>query len=309
LASLIAAARRQSHTRLEVYVYQLAGLAVAVAVSAVWKGADPQGVVQGALGGATVAWWGQALQARGFVLGSLAIFTGWTLVACYRAMRIELRMRNGPWVWLAWLVFIGLYVAGFDLSWGSKGSASHADVVARRLALGTGVYAAVAYVMVLLEPKDRVLYRWLATELGVGRVAPALARFQAWMTSYAATVLLAVASMVWAALHGGSAVQDPLRLIAGLGFLTRDLGILVLMQTLPGRRGDLAAVVTLFALYVLVPAIVQGVGLDAALPLFYPAGTVPVWLGAVIAWAEGIMAFGAAARRVGIEPRAVPASA
>ena len=29
-------------------------------------------------------------------------------------MRLELKMRNGPLVWLAFLVFIGVYVAGFD---------------------------------------------------------------------------------------------------------------------------------------------------------------------------------------------------
>ena len=30
-------------------------------------------------------------------------------------MRIELKMENGPLVWVGFLVFIGIYAAGFDV--------------------------------------------------------------------------------------------------------------------------------------------------------------------------------------------------
>ena len=61
------------------------------------------------------------------------------------------------------------------------------------------------------------------------------------------------------------------------------------MRSLPGRRrGDLAALGILFALYVLVPAIVKGFGLENLLMAFYPQPTMPPWVGPVVAWAEGI---------------------
>ena len=44
----------------------------------------------------------------------------------------------------------------------------------------------------------------------------------------------------------------------------------------------------LFALYVLAPAIINGLGFKNLLMLFYPFPTSPLWMGPVVAWAEGI---------------------
>ena len=60
------------------------------------------------------------------------------------------------------------------------------------------------------------------------------------------------------------------------------------MQTLPGRRsGDLGALAILFALYVLAPAILNGLHVNDALYLFFPQLQNPTWLGAAAAWIEG----------------------
>ena len=76
---------------------------------------------------------------------------------------------------------------------------------------------------------------------------------------------------------------------AALGFLLRDVAIFILLQTLPGpRRGDFAAVVMLFALYVLAPAIANGLGLNQTLVAFYPQPSTPIWLSPAVAWAEAI---------------------
>ena len=89
-------------------------------------------------------------------------------------------------------------------------------------------------------------------------------------------------------LHPRSA-RDFLDTLVALGFLTRDVSIFVLMRSLPGRRrGDLAALGILFALYVLAPAIFKGVGLNSLLMLFFPQPTSPLWMSPALAWAEGI---------------------
>jgi hypothetical protein len=304
LASLIAAERRQSHTRLEVAVYQLVGLAAALVVSMVWRAVEPAAHVEDS-GPSVFPWWGLALGTRGFALVSIAMFTAWTLAACYRAMRIELRMRNGPQVWLAWLAFITVYVAGFD---GLLRNERFIDtnVVSQRLGLALSVNAFLTYAMVLLEPKDRVLYRWLGAELRAGRVGSAVAHLQAWMMSYAACVLLAVLLIAWLAGQEGPALPMRAFLVAALGFLTRDVGIFVLMRTLAGQRGDVAALGTLLALYVLLPAILNGGG-ETVLSFFFPfpGG----WLGAAIAWVEAAVVVIAASGRIAIERPAVSAAA
>ena len=111
LASLIAVNRRQRHSRFEIFVYQLAGVVAALAAFWVWQAADPESALLfGKKPTETILWWGQTFGSQGFLLVSLALFTGWILIGCYREMRLELRMSNGPLVWLGFLLFIVTFV-------------------------------------------------------------------------------------------------------------------------------------------------------------------------------------------------------
>ena len=303
LASLVAIGRRQSHSRFEVFLYQMIGIGAAVAVYWVWSTADPIAALQSHKPAVDfIVWWGVSLDARAFLLISVAIFAGWTLAGCYRQMRLELKMRNGPLVWLGFLIFMGIYVAGFD-AWLS-GSVKGWDPVALRLLLAGTTFAALTYVMVLLEPKDRVHYRWMQGQIRQGFVLNALNGLQAWMMSYMAGAVTAVALSLWL-LHDAAAasVGQPLAR-ATLGFLTRDVALFVLMNTMPGKRtGDFAALAILFAAYVLAPAILSGLQAHALLFLFYPLLPSPSWSGVIAAWVEGLAVAGMAVGRLALTER------
>src|SRR5215472_5732801 len=136
LASLIAIRRGQGHSRLEIMLYQFVGLAAAIAVYLVWSVADPVAALVPQLHAAdTIPWWGHVLDARLFLLASLAVFAGWILIACYREMRLELMLPNAPTVWTAFLVFLGVYCAGFDAWMKGNNSIAGLDPVAVRLVL------------------------------------------------------------------------------------------------------------------------------------------------------------------------------
>jgi len=142
--------------------------------------------------------------------------------------------------------------------------------------------------MVLLEPKDRVLYRWMGAEFLKGRLGRVAYVMQGWMMSCKAAFIVGICLIAWL-LHEDAAPAAAV-IGAALGFLLRDVAIFVLLQTLPGpRRGDFAAVVTLFALYVLAPAIADGLGLTQALVLFYPQPWIPAWQSPATAWAEALI--------------------
>jgi hypothetical protein len=288
LASLVATGRRQGHSRFEIFVYQTAGIAAALAVWWIWSEADPvASLLTGKQAVDTVIWWGSAIDARVFMLTSVAIFAGWTLVGCYREMRLELKMRNGPLVWLGFLVFMGVYVAGFD-AWLSNGLKDW-DPVALRLLLAAIAFGGLTYVMVLLEPKDPVHYRWMMGRLSQGHVLSALSGMQAWMMSYAAAFAMAAALSLWLLHEPSAAVVGQPLVLAEMGFITRDVALFVLMQTLPGkRRGDYAALAILLVLYVLAPVIVQGLHAEKLLMLFFPQYPAPTWIGVAAAWVEGL---------------------
>ena len=308
LASLIAARRRQAHSRLDVFLYQLVGLTAGVIVYTVWTVADPAGsILLRKVATDFVTWWGWSLDTRLFLLASLAVFAAWTLTACYREMRLELKMQNGVLVWLGFLVFIGVYVAGFDAWLASDKIMSGWDAASLRLGLAVTTFAVLTYVMVVLEPKDRVHFRWLGSQLASGRFAAAGNGLQAWMMAYAAALLCGSVLLVLLWRHPPTEAGAPAFVAAGLGFLTRDVWIFVLMQTLPGRRrSDLAALGILLALYVFAPAILNGLGLKSMLALFYPQPDEPSLFGPAIAWVEGIVVAAAAIGRIGLS-KPVPA--
>ncbi len=235
LASLVAIRRRQAHSRLDIFVYQVIGLAAGVAVYTIWSIADPAGsILTRKPASDFVIWWGQSFDTRGFLLVSLALFTAWTLIGCYREMRLELKMRNGPVVWLAFLVFIGIYVAGFDAWLARDKSVAGWDPASLRLALAATTYATLTYLMVFLEPKDRVHYRWLGSQLAGARIGAFLGGLQAWMTAYVAT-LICVAVLLASLFETRPELADQLPLIAAAaGFLTRDVAIFVIMRSCRG---------------------------------------------------------------------------
>ncbi|HWA90074.1 MAG TPA: hypothetical protein VG889_08580 [Rhizomicrobium sp.] len=300
LASLVAVRRRQAHSRLDVFIYQVVGLAAGIAVYTIWSIADPAGsILTHKKASDFIVWWGQSFDNRGFLLVSLAIFTAWTLAACYREMRLELQMPGGVLVWLAFLAFIGLYVAGFDAWLSDDKTLSGLDTGSLRLALAGTAYAMLTYLMVVLEPKDRVHYRWLGSQIASARVGAFLGGLQAWMMAYAAAILCTAALLVTLMQAHPERRELPALIAAGAGFLTRDVSIFVAMRS-ARRRSDLAAIAILVALYLLAPSIAKSLGLESALPAFYPQPTAPLWLSPVIAWAEGIAVAVLAFSRVSI---------
>ena len=278
LASLIAARRRQGRTQFEVFLYQIVGIVAAVAVMEI---ADPNGPPVVLFSRAdTLLWWGQSVPAPAFLLGSLAVFTAWILTGCYRQMRLELKLSNGPYVWLGFLVFATGYAAGF-------GAGGPFDEVTRRLIYAAATAAGLAYAMAILEPKARVQLRWLGGELGKLHLGTVLTHLQAWMMSYIAAVLLAVALLVHLGLQGLGAEQAATG--AALGFVTRDMGLIVLLNMLVWRRGgDLMAIAVLILLYALLPAIIAGLHYGTGQALFLVRQTDPLWFSPAAAWLEAI---------------------
>jgi hypothetical protein len=291
-ASLIGARRRHGRTGFEVFLYQVAGLAAAVAVAVI---ADPTGSSIGVFPRtATLLWWNQTLPTASFLLVSLAAFTGWMLAGCYRQMRLELKLTNGPWVWLTFLTFMIVYAAGFNVF-----DPLDFDEITGRLMLAGIVCVALAYITVVLEPKSRVQLRWLAGEFARFHFGTALGHLQCWMTSYLVAVAIAVVLMVrFALLDQG---QDLASAGAILGFVSRDLGILVLMATLARwRGGDFLALAILILLYWLLPSILTNLQYYGGRALFLPHPTDPLWMSPAAAWIEAIAVWAIAATQISL---------
>lgn len=307
LASLNVIRRHTGNWRLDTFLCQVAGIGAAFAYYTLWS----SGAAFLRSGGQMLQWWGQDFNLRSFHLASLLVFTAWALVGCWRAMRAELRFANGPWVWLAWLLYLCIYQAGFE-SWIASrlAGAATADwglhAAAMRMLLAVLALVSSTYGMVFLEPKDTVRLRWLGEQARAGRYAKVFQSLDAWMLSYGAAMigLLALAVLLWrdtAALNHGAASDFAPAALASMGFLTRDVGIFLLLRGFGRGRGDFAAVAVLAALYLLLPLILHGMGLDAARFLFLPGLHGFAWLGVFAAWLQGAAVAAWALRGAGLK--------
>jgi hypothetical protein len=298
LASIVAVRRRLSHTRFDVFIYQLFGLGAAIAIWRVWQSVDPESMYRrwtGTLDPFTlphISWWGANYDTGTFYIASLLVFAGWTLLANYRVMRTELQVRNGPSVWLAFLGFMAIYAGGFDpwkTSVLSSGAAFGLRMIQAGIALGV-----VTYVMALVEPKEIVAYRWLIHRLREGRLGAFLSRGPAWLYAYAATFIagaLALVLVPWGNMPQiGTRFDAAVLVIAALGFVLRDCGIFMafgLGQT--GKRSDIAALAVLAVAYIFAPGMFMRAG-DVTV-FFYPSLHDPVWLNPLLAWGQALFAW------------------
>ena len=308
-ASLAAARRRTTHSRLDVFLYQLAGLIAAWSVWAVWQTALPNGWLRAAGGPIeSVTWWSQVISAPVFYLSSLAVFFGWSLVGNNQLMRQELQMPVGPIAWVGFLLFMAIYDAGFaDLA-----SDDTATLTAVRVAAAYATFGLITYVSVFIERKDRVQIRWLGSRLMAGRFDQVLWHLPGWAFAFIGTAI--AASWLNIELTGipeikaGGETFSRVFLLASLGALARDIGIFLFFHMLPRqRRGDFAAIVTLIIIYLVIPVILKGIGLGDLMFIFIPQNPEQAsWTSVVAAWAAAGVVWALAFSRASIEPKGEP---
>lgn len=296
LSSLTLIRRQTGNWRLDTFLCQVAGIIAAFAYYTLWSSSD----AFARSSGGSISWWGHDFNLGSFHMASLLLFCGWALVGCWRAMRAELRVANGPFVWLAYLLYVAVYEAGFGALIATYGQATdlmgaspaqHTGTV--RLALAAAGLLVTTYSMAFLEPKDPVRLRWLGEQLRAGRFAKAFLALDAWMLSLGATL---VVGLVLAVLlfRDGAMIDDvsmralALPELAMLGFLVRDVSIFVLMRKFAGGKGDFAALAVLGALYFMLPMILNGLDLRNAEIFLLPSLKDTVGMGALAAWAQGL---------------------
>jgi hypothetical protein len=262
--------------RIQVMASQVIGLVVVLGLP-IGLSMNPAAVAQDV----TFDWYGIAADAAVFTMVSVWAFAGWALLAVYRLMRQELQYRNYPFIWLAFVVFLVVYAEG----------CLYRDLMEAGISVGAwlvapaAITAVLTYVMLFLQPKDVVRYRWFGSALFHGNVRVALRLTPLWLPTFLLTVGL-TAGFVLLDLSEPAAFPPELRYVPALPevvsgawasalaillFMARDIAlVLVLSFASRFRRASLAAVLYLLVLYLLLPAIVGLLGGGALLPLLLP---------------------------------------
>ena len=226
-----------------------------------------------------ITWFGSEFTADGFTLLTQILFLGWAVAAVYRLMAGELQVRQRPWIWLSFSLFLVAYYQGFLL----LGSDSRLSL---RFFSALLVAIPLYYLAVFGQSNDIIRYRWLFHHLRHGNWRNALSLLPLWMPSLALAAVLAVAVAVLTKdeLRTLTADQAVPRMLIGetwsggiataialILFMLRDLGIVLLLNF--GKRPkapDLAAILYLIVLYGVCGGLVAAAGAGSLLPLFLP---------------------------------------
>ncbi|MDP8916221.1 MAG: hypothetical protein M3M95_03245 [Pseudomonadota bacterium] len=225
--------------------------------------------------GRTVDFWGAEIERRVFAAASLVAFAAWGLVAGWRLMRLELQKRNGPFVWIGFLLFTAFWAAGQVSSEfsgeGSPMDPEGAQAAVRWLAAAM-IFAGGVYAAAFAEPADRVRLRRFAHGLR-RREAPA-----AWLTNMPAVIpALILAAVAFAGLIAQALAvsdvgitddfsrTDAILFVKSLFvFILRDVAVIFFFRFGPRpKRGDFGAVLALFLLYGLGGVVAASLGAEA----------------------------------------------
>ncbi len=232
-------------------------------------------------------WFGVTFAVTEFTLLTQLLFLGWAIVGAYRLMASELQVRQYPWMWISFSLFLIAYYQGFIL-------AGEGDGQLPRVLAALAVAVPLVYVAVFAQTNEVVRYRWLLHHLGGGTTRNALSLTPLWIPS----VVLAASLAIAAGLVAGDGprlthlVERPLTeqlsgnawagglpsAIALILFLLRDLGLVLYLNFAARPKApDLTAAVYLVVLYVVCGGLVTAAGAGSLLAVFLPgAGSDPL---------------------------------
>ncbi|HEY4162245.1 MAG TPA: hypothetical protein VGM59_04225 [Dongiaceae bacterium] len=232
--------------------------------------------------GHAVAWYGWLFEVDAFHVVMVSCYCLWALVAAYRLMRNELQYRSLPWVWTAFLIFVGIGAGGFS-NWPQFGPAA-------RLVSPFLGFVLLTYLSFFADHRDPVRYRWALIAVRSGSWTEALASLPWWVISY---VFAAAAALVigWSfpetveltlgrgseALHvvvdaASRHISASLALL--MLFMLRDLLVLLWLSCGPWRsRADVAGLIYLAVIYWPLAAIFWVTGGQYLLPVVVPIAT------------------------------------
>ncbi|MFV2056782.1 MAG: hypothetical protein ACC707_09960 [Thiohalomonadales bacterium] len=224
-----------------------------------------------------LSWYGERYQSKDFYLISLLLICAWVIIAIYRKMREELQFRSYPFVWLAFLAFFTLAIAGIV----DNAMIDNSQIYTLRLFIAFGTLLTLTYVMVLTENKDPLIIRRLFVALSDRKWRSFFELTPLWLVTLLTTYILAPFLIL-----AGYSQFDTLNisrdwtlefkaaLIAATVFLSRDVLIILFFNFAKERkRADLTALMYLALLYWLLPSIVGAMGLIELLPIFFPIGS------------------------------------
>ena len=222
---------------------------------------------------ADLSWWGRNWGRLDFLLASTLVFAAWAVFGAHRLMSQELRVRTMPWAWIAFLLFVAVYVSGFGIR-ERDGPGKQLNVM---LIAGLVVSMATVYPLLFSEGSGAMTVRRLLLRVAAKDWRRLLEEIPLWPASLALGFVFCVLTVF---LVGPRAGDDevfralvlapvPIFLLA-----VRDAALYMFFALArQPRRAEAATIFYLALLYWLIPMLLNSAGAkwvsDLVLPPFW----------------------------------------
>lgn len=224
-------------------------------------------------GDTDINWWGRGWKRFDFLLASTATFAAWGVFGAHRLMCLELRVRTLPWAWLAFLIFLSAYIAGFGMRV-SDTAGQRANVV---LIAGLLVSLAAIYPLLFSEGSGAMAVRRLALRASAREWRRVFEEIPLWMMTLGLALVFCVLTVMLAGprVDGDdifrTAVLAPVPLFL---LAARDAGLYMFFALArQPRRTEATVMFYLLLLYWLIPMLLRSAGAERIADLVLP----PFW--------------------------------
>ena len=267
LVSLQAVQKRREFGRVQVMFYQFLGLIAVIPVLYIAQFEDPLSPIY-----KVTTWYGHVSEQLAATVVWLYAYALWAMIGVWRLMRTEVLMRNGPWVWLGFVAFVVIHIAGLRFLPDEVGRVLPS--LTGKVAAGFLVLALLSYIAALSEPKSRLVFRRLRQSLQIGDWNGFLGRLPLCIPTVA-LVLIAAATLLRIGVDRIELFTFPINfrlMVAAIAlFVVRDVCLIIYISLLRASpRADATAFMLLALSYTLIPVTLSGIGLDPLAAFFWP---------------------------------------
>lgn len=245
-----------------------------------------------------VIWYGIDVDGMSFLLASSIAFAAWAVTGAYRAMCQSLAVRTTPWVWVAFLMFVTAYSAGFAT--GETGQDSRVSMVAALSFAGLLTGLLFTYVMLFTEQTGPVVLRRVAQKIRLQQWTRAWQEVPCWPVTWLFAALCATLLAVSGAQSANPAWKElAMTPVPSVLLALRDAAIfLFFAAAAQPRRVAGTTIVYMLLLDWILPGLLYAVGLTQAAELLFPFGHTNSWMQSLSALAQAALAGWLAYRRV-----------
>jgi len=235
---------------------------------------------------AVLRWYGIRCTSLDFTVLSILSLALWTICGVYRLMRAELQMKNMPWTWYCFVLYLMGYVGGFYVGTGPGKGALQGSFP--QLLAAFAVAIVITYFMAFAERKDFLLLHRAGTDLRAGNWRAFALHAPFWLLNVPVVVLAMVMNAIVSSDVSWQAVTRYKCFVLGIVlYQLRDLALILYFNFARNpKRADMIAVLSLALLYGIIPAILTAIGLDKATLLFWPRPDLNPYLGLVAPFVE-----------------------